>query len=269
MSVVWRYLNCASQGCLTLSFSTLAAVFLSRLYILIKRQNLIPKWFKYVTMLIILILAIIVSYVMYFHNLKLWSHAFESCVILFLPLLVIAVCVTIASRINPMSVPFNEGQRTFYNVLVFTYVLYWTPWFVIQLLHRYCCEINYQRLTRIEFFSRNLIHLKCCTNIFLILLFDKRFLYTGQNILARYLPAVLCRKQETVQFELEDFSLRYSVTESRGHLGVGDGRLGDVGGSVVDDAVNDEELYDKQALITTMQEIHLDFTKDEDDNETA
>lgn len=251
LATAMRFMSALSVGCITFSFMCIAFVFILRLYTMVKRQTLVPKALKFITVLVSLTMWVVVSLVMLFNDHKDWAHAFLSCMALFLPLSLVVVSTVISKRFTHLSTPCDEGQKTFYHIMVLSYVLYWTPWFITQMMHQYCCEVEYQRLQRIKFFTINLIYLKCCTNIFLALLLDQRFLYTSQSILTNFLPAV-CRKQENVQFELEDFSLRYSSASTTD------------GGAGADDVAN-EELNDEQALITTMQEVHLDFTTSDED----
>lgn len=210
-----KYLKCLSYGLASLSIVSATMICVIQFYQVVRKQYHTPTLLKVASSFFVFSLSVVTSIIIYKYFDEEWSHAFIGATTYYIPMALMFVLMLASCLITECSTRFDEensDQYRFLYSLFIAYLVLWLPFYSVQVLHKYCCRLDYHHLVKATFFTKNLWMVKGCFNVLLLAYFDKRFKYTVTNMMKT--TCLGYRRTESVQFvDNREFSIRYSASE--------------------------------------------------------
>ena len=105
----------------------------------------------------------------------------------------------------------STGRLLAIYCIFLSYMLLWTPSFTLDMLHNYCCTMDWVEKERAKVIVDNLLHFKTCLNGVFLYVYDEKF----RRIFNVTLRAGGSKKNATFAqtFNEQDISIRYTVND--------------------------------------------------------
>ena len=181
---------CCWSGFSALSITSFAIFCICRLVVTLKQSTsgvtLTPK---FVCGFIAVSYSICTALLYYKFFDRYWHHIFESIVILFFPVLLTAGSLASIWFLEKRDFVYqqrtNQINQTAVHVICASYVILWTPYFVMTMMNKYCCSFEWNSYQKVKQLMECLMATKTFTTPIIFAVLDQNFNQAFKTVLTK------------------------------------------------------------------------------------